>query len=113
MGLSTLKARLRRIERVVVAGDDLPGALIMSVRSGRLDAPPRDDERDCIGLLSTCGASWKKIVRRPGEPLAAMDRRAEIGEGDSIPCWIRVYSDGDEPERLELFATVPEVGLPP
>lgn len=103
----TLKERIARLEAVGEAWS-VGGTEIISTF-----APSRDDERDCIGLLSACGGPWRKITRRPGEPLAAMDRRAEIGEGDSIPCWIRVYSDGDELERLELFATAPEVGLPP
>jgi len=110
MGREALKARLRRIERFVADDDDLPGAIIISVISGRRDAPPRDDERDCIGLLATYGGPWKKIVRRPGETLTEMDKRAEIGEDGSIPTWMRVYSGDEESDRLEVFDSAQEVG---
>lgn len=110
MGRETLKARLRRIERFIAEDEDLPGAIIISVVDNNLGAPARDDERDCIGLLSCHGGPWKKIVRRPGESLDDMDKRAHIGIGNSIPTWLRVYGADEESERMELFDGAQEAG---
>ncbi|MGE0808026.1 MAG: integrase arm-type DNA-binding domain-containing protein [Burkholderiaceae bacterium] len=60
-------ARIRQRLEAIFDGAEfrgLPGAIIISVVDSNLGAPARDDERDCIGLLSCHGGPWKKVARR-------------------------------------------------
>lgn len=98
----SLKNRISALETSIGPGEDLPKSVIVSVVRAHRDAPPRTDEEHCIGLLSSYGGPWVKVVRKAGESLHSLDERAgnyQHGMG-GIAVWTRVYID-DESEELD------------
>ena len=67
-------------------------------------------ERNCIGLTSMRRAEPIRIVRKPGESIAAMDARAGSYPKENPRCiavWFRVYQGRED--DLESFEAAREV----
>ncbi|MEN2386203.1 hypothetical protein [Comamonas sp. A7-5] len=67
-------------------------------------------ERNCLGLLSMRKAEPVRIVRKPGENVAAMDARAASYPKDnplSVAMWSRVYKgDASDLAKFEVAREV-------
>lgn len=74
--------------------DDRVHAIFISALAPDEAKADEHTEQNCIGLLSMRRAEPIRIVRKPGESVAAMDARAENFPKDnplSVAMWFRVY----------------------
>lgn len=90
--------------------DDRVGDIFISALAPDDVREEEHTERNCIGLLSMRREEPIRIVRTPGESVAAMDARASSYPKDnplSVAMWFRVYrGDTDAVARFEAAQEV-------